>query len=56
MMAPTKNDGKRKNTILSYYTKTPKLQVDNLSEKDKLVSGFICLKLKMILFCSIFMK
>lgn len=38
-----KKDGKRKNTILSYYTKTPKLQSDNLVKKNKLVSGFnIC--------------
>lgn len=39
-MERIKKDGKRKNTILSYYTKTPKLQSDNLGEKEKLVSGF----------------
>jgi len=38
-MEPTKKGIKRKNTILSYYTKTPKVQTDNLDENDKLVSG-----------------
>lgn len=35
------NDGKRKNTILSYYTKKPKLSIiDNLNEGNKLVNSF----------------
>ncbi|CAI6376013.1 unnamed protein product [Macrosiphum euphorbiae] len=35
-MEPTKKGIKRKSTILSYYTKTPKVQTDNLGENDKL--------------------
>jgi len=48
-MEPTKKGIKRKSTILSYYTKTPKLQADNLVEKDKFVSSLNLYKLKMIL-------
>ncbi|XP_008180518.1 52 kDa repressor of the inhibitor of the protein kinase-like [Acyrthosiphon pisum] len=35
-MEPTKKGIKRKSTILSYYTKTPKVQTDNLGKNDKL--------------------
>ncbi|XP_022181800.1 uncharacterized protein LOC111041726 [Myzus persicae] len=35
-MEATKKGIKRKSTILSYYTKTPKVQTDNLGENDKL--------------------
>jgi len=45
-MECTKQGIKRKNTISSYFTKTPKLQTDNLGEKDKLVSSFTFLKVE----------